>query len=109
MRYRSRVHTNHGDGRHALFKAGLMRQEHKKRHQEREKLLLYSQNLITRQRQADVFNEIHRIEGMLSNTNPFLAREYISHARHAELGTAKDQLRASLGPRPVDSINVELW
>ncbi len=62
--------------------------------------MVCSQTLIMRQRQADAFNDIHRIEGLLSNTIPHLQREYLSHTRN--------KLRKSLGPQAVDGASQEL-
>ena len=62
-----------------------------KKSQAREKMIIYANNLALKQRQADVFNEIHRAEGMLSNHIPLVQREYLSKNRDAlrkTLGTA---------------------
>ncbi len=86
-RIRSRVHTKHGYGRHALFKAEIMRKEPLANRQDRDNRIIYQENLALKQRQADTFHELNRVEGMLSNHIPLQQRAYA--------------LRRSLGPAAV--------
>ncbi len=67
-----------------------MRKEHLAKRQDRDNLIIYQENVALKQRQADTFNELNRVEGMLGEHMPMLQRAYMSRQR--------DALRTNLGP-----------
>ena len=66
-RIKSRVQTRHGFGRDEHFVAERFRKEHmhQKNRQARQDLIAMRQKLALGQIQADIANELHRVDGYL--------------------------------------------
>ena len=89
LRIKSKKQTAHGYGRDALFKSERMRREYWRNYKQREELLVLKESLALKQKQADVFNELQRVEGYIGN---------LTHAsRLSYLTTNRDRLRKELG------------
>ena len=66
-RIKSKVQTRHGYGRDEHFISERLRKEHmhQKNRQARQDLIAMRQKLAVGQMQADISNELHRVEGYL--------------------------------------------
>ena len=64
-RIKSKVQTRHGYGRDELFVSERIRKEHLRNYKERQDLIAMRQKLALGQMQADISNELHRVEGFL--------------------------------------------
>ena len=64
-RIKSKVQTRHGFGRDELFVSERIRKEHLRNYKERQDLISMRQKLAIGQMQAEVSNELHRVEGYL--------------------------------------------
>ena len=64
-RIKSKVQTPHGFGRDELFVSARIRKEHLRNYKERQDRIAMRQKLAVGQFQADISNELHRVEGYL--------------------------------------------
>ena len=65
-RIKSKVQTRHGYGRDEHFVSERIRKEHLRNYKERQDLIAMRQKLALGQMQADISNELHRVEGYLA-------------------------------------------
>ena len=89
LRIKSKVPTEHGQGRDALFRKERLRRDYFRRLKDRSELLHLKEQMAIAQRQADAKNELERLEGALAHHTHTL--------RLAHLSRARTQLRAELG------------
>ena len=89
LRIRSKILTEHAQGRDALFRKERLRKEYFRTLQDRSELLHLKEAMANAQRQADTKNELERVEGALAHQT--------RHLRLAHLSRARSKLRAELG------------
>ena len=89
LRIRSKVPTEHGRGRDALFRKERLRKEYWRNLKDRSELLHLREQMAIAQQQSDAKNELERVEGALAH--------HTHHLRLAHLSRARTKLRAELG------------
>ena len=83
-RIKSRVQTRHGFGRDEHFVGERIRKEYLRNYKERQDLISMRQKLAVGQMQADISNELHRVEGYLQG-NIQVVREDMLKERQSAL------------------------
>ena len=83
-RIKSKVQTRHGYGHDEHFVSERIRKEHLRNHKERQDLIAMRQKLAVGQMQADISNELHRVEGYLL-PNIRIVREGLLQERQSAL------------------------
>ena len=96
-RIKSKVQTRHGFGRDEHFVNERIRKEHLRKHKERQDLTVLRQRLAVGQMQADVANELHRVNGYLQPMT-LVVREDLLRERQSSL---RKEL-AKLGVEKID-------
>jgi len=89
LRIKSKVRTEHGQGRDALFRRERLRKDYFRRLKDRSELLHMKEQTAIAQRQSETKNELERVEGALAH--------HSHHFRLAHLSRARTKLRAELG------------
>ena len=84
-RIKSRVQTRHGFGRDEHFVAERIRKEHmhQKNRQARQDLIAMRQKLALGQMQADISNELHRVEGYLQTQTRVVRHDLLTQRQSA--------------------------
>ena len=98
-RIKSKVQTRHGFGRDEHFISERLRKEHmhQKNRQAREGLIAMRQKLALGQMQADVANELHRVDGYLKTQTRVVRHDLLTERQSA----LRKQL-AALGVEKLD-------
>ena len=84
-RIKSKVQTRHGFGRDEHFISERLRNEHmhQKNRQARQDLIAMRQKLAIGQMQADVTNELHRVDGYLQTQTRVVRHDLLSERQSA--------------------------
>ena len=82
-RIKSKVQTRHGYGRDELFVSERIRKEHLRNYKERQDLIAMRQKLALGQMQADISNELHRVEGYLAPNIRVVRKEMLEERQAA--------------------------
>ena len=95
-RIKSKVQTRHGFGRDEHFVSERIRKEHLRNYKERQDLISMRQKLAVGQMQADISNELHRVDGYLQGN--------IRVVRHDMLEERQAALRKELAKLGVEKL-----